>query len=526
MLTRTIAIILPKTNPNIMPCLTLARAIDWLFAEMDKHNLTQHVILGDSLEIKSSLEKLNLAKSPVTENIKPALDTLFQKFHDYKKPKLVGDLEFFRKILIESQSAIFSVENLPCGQYMMDLFYARFHIMQGQPETALKFYESSFKRSLYRAGEIQKDILGQLLATAAYLADKTCLKKHKAWGLAFNIYQENKFSQEAIEGWEIKELKKYFYDLFPRECLFGEVGDCYQHPNRVLGVDIIYTPDLENQPLNLRSPNIKVPFNGKLVPQLVAKAVLGDFDSIKNLLEHGADVNSIDIESGGGSALLNALQKANNTHAINDIACVTELLKYPHSNETLNRLSDRKRLSILFEAIRLGKPDIVEVILEMGANPNLRAEIDNQSPLDLCIHLLFKLKSKDIAQTMMKYAGLVKQEDLARITGRFAQNMFEAGKQSSLDELRDREPEIFKALSEHLNKEYRQKHTEKSLYEIAQLLLIHGANPNSSNPTNYGVTPLMFAAEVRHQAMFELLIKYKGDERQPNRKGKCALDYL
>lgn len=519
LLTKTIVIKLPKTNPHIMQCLTIARAIDWLFAEINKHNFkldsTRHKMLGDRLDIELSLEKLNLEKSPVTENIKPALDTSFQKFYFYKTPKLAGNLEVYRNVLITFQSTISSVKDLSCGQYMLDLFCARFNIMQGQPETALQFYESSFMRSLYRAGKTQKDILAELLATAAYLADKACLKKHKAWGLAFNIYPKNKFPLEVIESWEIKELKNYFYERFPRECLFAEVGDYYQHPNRILGMDVVYTQDLEDQPLNLRSPNKKTTFAGKFAPPLVVEAAVGNVDNIKNLLVNGADVNKIDFESGGGSALLNALVQANKTYSMIDIVSVVELLKYPHESETLNRLTNRNRHSILFEAIKLGKPDIVKTILDMGADPNLRAEIDNQSPLDLCIQQLHALTSKSFWKNLRNQK--VNQEDLARITGQFASHMFDGeNQQISLKSKMEKNPEMGNDLLDLLDKDHRKKHTESSLYEITHLLLINNANPNSGNLKNYAVTPLMFAAEIRHKPIFELLVKYRGDVHQPN----------
>ena len=527
MLANTIAGNSQKSKTNIIQCLILARGLDWIFAEMDKHNLTldlsQHVILGDQIDIRSSLEQLSLSKSPVTTNIKPTLDFLISKFYEYRKQKLPSDLELFKNALIDSQSAILKGVNLNCGQYMIDLFYGRFYVMQGKPETALKFYEYSFKRSLYRAGNNQKEILKELLATAAYLEDKPCLKKHKAWGLSFNIYPKNKFSQEAIENWEIKELKKYFYELFPKECLFQEVGNCYLYPSRALGMDIIYTPDFDSQTLNLRSPNKKIPFGNKLAPQLVIQAALGHFDNVKELLENGADVNKIDLDSGGGSALLNALIKANNTYSQQDVAIVVELLKYPHTKETLNRLTDKKRLSILFEAIRLGKPDIVETILDMGADPNLRAEMDNQSPLDLCIQQLSGLINKDFWKNLSNQK--VDPDDLARITGRFAQQIFEKN-HISLKEKINQHLEIGKSLIQYFEESHRKKHSETSLFKIAQLLLMYGANPNGGNTKNYGITPLMFAAEVRHEHMFNLLVRFKGDVLQPNSEGRCALDYL
>lgn len=288
-------------------------------------------------------------------------------------------------------------------------------------------------------------------------------------------------------------------------------------------MDIIYTPDFDSQTLNLRSPNKKIPFGNKLAPQLVIQAAFGQFDNVKELLENSADVNKIDLDSGGGSALLNALLRANNTYSQQDIAMVVELLKYPHTKDTLNRLTDIKRLSILFEAIRLGKPDIVEIILDMGANPNLRAEMDNQSPLDLCIQQLSALIRKGFWKSLPNQK--VDQDDLARITGRFAQQIF--GKELiSLNEMINQHPEYGESSIQYFEENHKKKHSEASLFEIAQLLLMNGANPNSSNTKNYGVTPLMFAAEVRHEHMFNLLVRFKGDVLQPNSEGRCALDYL
>ena len=522
LLARNIANHSLENKTNIMQCLILARSLDWIFAEMNKHNFTlelsQQLSISNYVNVWFSLEQLNFSKTPVTNNIQPVLDSLISKFNSYKTQKLSGDLELFKSELIDSQEIILKEANLNCGQYMIDLFYGRFYVMQGQPEAALKFYESSFKRSLYRAGATQKEILKELLATAAYSEDKTCLKKHKAWGLAFNIYPKNKFSDEKIENWEIKELKNYFFELFPKSCLFLEAGECYQYPT-----NSVYT--LESQQLNLRSPNIKVPFGSNPTHQLNAQVLLGNFESVRKLLECGADVNRIDLESGGGSALLNALQNANQTYSPESIEMVVELLKYPHTKETLNRLTDIKRLSVLFEAIQLGKPDIVETILDMGANPNLRAEIDNHSPLDCCIQQLYILRNKDYWKNLSTQIEKVNPEDLARITRQFAPHMFD-NKDISLSNLRNRHHEIFEEVMKYFDKNHRKKHSEASLFGIAQLLLMNGANPNNGNSKNYGVTPLMYAAEVKHKPIFDLLIKYKGDVYQPNSEGRCALDYL
>lgn len=512
-----------KNKTNIMQCLILGRCLDWIFAEMNKHNLTlnlnQQLSFANNENVWLSLEQLNFTKLSDARDIKPTLDSLISKFLNYKRPKLSGDLESFKSSLIDLQEIICTEVKLKNGQYTIDLFYARFYVMQGKAEVALTFYESSFKRSLYRAGSNQKEILKELLVTAAYLADKTCLKKHKAWGLAFNIYPKNAFSDDKIENWEIKELKNYFFELFPKDCLFLEANECYQYPT-----DVVYRPDIENRSLNLRSPNIKVPFGTKKTHQLNLQVLLGNFGNVKKLLEHGADVNQLDLESGGGSALLNALQSANQTYSDSSIAIVVEILKYPHSKATLNRLTDIKRLSILFEAIQLGKPDIVKTILDMDANPNLRAEIDNQSPLDLCIQQLYILRNKDYWKNLLTQTENINQEDLARITRQFAPYIFDK-RALSLSNLNNRHPEILEKVEKFFDKVDRRKHTESSLYEIAELLLMSGANPNYANPINYGVTPLMFAAQIKHKPMFELLIKYKGDVRQPNSEGRCAVDY-
>lgn len=513
-----------KSSNNIVKCLVLARSLDWSFTAMKKHHLTldfsKQYLLKSPDYISNSLQRLNASKGLLTNNTRPLFEQLFSKFQDYKSPKALGDLELYKDILQNTQALVLREYSLHCAQYMIDLFHGRFYVMQGQAETGLKFFESAFRRSLYRAGPNQTEILRDLLTTAAYLEDKACLKKHKGWGLAFGIYPKDKFSEQKVENWEIKELKLYFYKLFPKECLFQEAVDCYQYPSNAVSKE-----EIDKQPLNLRSPNKKVQFGDKLVPPLVIQASLGDFNNVKILLEHGVDVNQLDLESGGGSALLNALQNANQTYLPDHIAIVYELINYPHSKETLNRLTDIKRLSIFFEAISLGKPDIVEAILNMGADPNLRAEIDNQSPLDYCIQQLYILKTKDFWKNLPNQIENINQEDFARITRQLPKHIFEKT-EISFNNMNGRHHEIWLELAKYFEKNHRQKHTESSLYEIAQILLINGANPNDGNPQNYGVTPLMFAAEIKHKPMFDLLLKYKGDVHQPNSYGRCALDYL
>jgi ankyrin repeat protein len=512
-----------KSKNSILQCMVLARSLDWSFTAMKKHNFsldfTKQVASKNHDNVRDILQQLNAYKGPLTNNIRPLFDQLLSKFHYYKSPKALGDLVLYKDILQNTQTLVIRESSLHCAQYRIDLFCGRFYVMQGQAETGLKFFESAFRRSLYRAGETQIEILRDLLSTAAYLEDKACLKKHKGWGLAFGIYPKDKFSEEKVENWEIKELKLYFYELFPRECLFQEVGDCYRYPSNAVSKE-----ELDKQPLNLRSPNKKVMFGDKLVPQLVMQATLGNFESLKKLLEHGADVNQLDLGSGGGSALLNALQNANQTYLPEHIAIVCELLKYPHSKVTLNRLTDIIRLSILFEAISLGKPDIVETILDMGANPNLRAEIDNQSPLNYCIQQLYILKTKDYWKNLPNQIENINQENFARITRQLPKHIFEK-MDISFNKMNSRHHEIWLELVKYFEKNHRQKHTESSLYEIAQILLINGADPNDGNQKNYGVTPLMFAAGIKHKPMFDLLVKYKGDVNQPNSEGRCAMHY-
>lgn len=512
-----------KSKNNILQCMVLARSLDWTFSEMKKQNFTldfsKQVTSKNHEGIRYVLQQLNAFKGPLTNKTRPIFEQLFAKFHDCKSQKSLGDYDLYKEVLLDAQEAVLRESNLNCAQYMVDLSYGRFYVMQGQADTALKLFESAFKRSLYRAGIAQKEILRDLLSTAAYLEDIASLKKYKGWGLAFGIYPKDKFSEEKVVGWEIKELKLYFYQLFPKECLFQEFADCYQYPSSAVSRE-----ELEKQPLNLRSPNKKVMYGDKLVPQLVMQASLGNFENLKKLLQAGADVNQLDFASGGSSALLNALQNANQTYLSDHIAIIYELLKYPHSKETLNRLTDIKRHSILFEAISLGKPDIVGTILDMGANPNLRAEIDNQSPLDYCIQQLYILKTKDFWKNLPNQIGKVNQEGLARITRQFPKHMFEK-MGISFNHLNGRHHEIYLEAAKCFESDHRQKHSESSLCEITQMLLINGANPNDGNPKNYGVTPLMFAAEIKHKPMFDLLVKNKGDVNQPNSQGKCAKDY-
>lgn len=107
---------------------------------------------------------------------------------------------------------------------------------------------------------------------------------------------------------------------------------------------------------------------------------LGSVNVVKTLLEKGASVDA--LNDSDGSALLSAIQRATDS---NNREALDLLLNYPHSKETLNQPTKRKRLTPLISAVDYGEPDVVWKLLSMGANANLRGHVDDQTPLYLCI---------------------------------------------------------------------------------------------------------------------------------------------
>ena len=101
------------------------------------------------------------------------------------------------------------------------------------------------------------------------------------------------------------------------------------------------------------------------------------------------------------------------------------------------------RLTPLIRAIDYGEPDVVAKLLDIGADPNLRGDVDDQTPLYLCIRNMGGQRAAQSIRTMMLKSlsgnrdGM--QREALRRYGVSVAGVF-GDKQSMFDAMRKRTP--------------------------------------------------------------------------------------
>ena len=393
----------------------------------------------------------------------------------------------------------------------------RWHVLSGQYQEALPFYEQAFELACYRAGHQVKDLISEATCVAAFLEKKPFLKRLKHVGIALGLFRKPD-ETGVLEQWEFDQFAQQLPILFPVQGRFIECEvDLAEQP--IPGVMVISKEAIANIKLDLKTLNRvrAVHFSSGVLrrwPQLRMFASFGMVKHVKTLLDAGAPVD--DLDSSGGSALLCALQYA---VATGEREVLDLLLTMPHQATTLNAATYRKRLTPLMCAIDLGIPDIVEALLAQKADVEKRALTDNQSALYyLTTQLFHKLNPNRmllmLTEKLRQEPDLVQQDTLRRFGVGLA-GVFGAETWSLRSHL-----DLAMEAARLLVKSHAARHTATKLMGIADLLLKAGANPNAAHryPVS-GRTPLMLAAESDLPELFDLMLRHGGDPLRPDAMG-------
>ena len=262
---------------------------------------------------------------------------------------------------------------------------------------------------------------------------------------------------------------------------------------------------------------------------------------VRHLLECGADLNALDTQSGGHDALYIA-----STYGCLDIvkvlcewvgnvkipeirfnialrtACASghaEVVRYLiNTGVDVNGFNKTGLLSIAYATMH-DYPDIVELLLEKGANANAGL-------YSVCL-LIYACQRglESIVKVLLKYGADPNTIDYQGRSSLYhtrsipiMQLLFDHGADPDLIAL-----DGFSVLY----------HTVASVcqgnkcanIELIIVLLDHGANINLAN-AHTGETPLMVAATTGHIDLVRLLLERGADVTQLNHAGKCVLDML
>ncbi|MBA5689165.1 ankyrin repeat domain-containing protein [Rugamonas apoptosis] len=506
--------------PHLRRWLLIARALEWLEQS------------GQNSGLKAALYAFIQNGYPVHDIgkiLSDGVQTINQRFSALIVPgltlgeqlrrtsgKLEGDKERCRQNLQEFERLLGLYDPEGRSNYALNWFQGRWHVLSGDTEAALPFYRKAVGLASYRAGPNEKEILKEAMALAGLLGDIKFIRRLKHLAIALQVISPpSEENAEVLEDWEVEHFHDSFHGVFPTWGLFPEALD-KETGRPLLPVLLIDEAELDIRVPDLRNPDrtVKITFadgQTRRHPQLRLFASFGRAEAVKALIVEGADVNLLD--SAGGSALLCAIQHARQS---NERHTLDLLLAVPHSTATLNSLTDRKRLSPLFEAIDYCKPEVVAALLTMGADPNLRGNISGETPLYYCIGILGKILSpKKTYERLLRSAtperDALEQEALRRYRVSMA-GIFGDQDLTKLVFQDQHYLEIFHELVKSTVTELVEQHPESELILIAELLLKNGANPNAQvgYPVK-GRTPLMLAAESNSVGAFDLILRHGGN---------------
>lgn len=390
----------------------------------------------------------------------------------------------------------------------------RWHVLSGQVDLAVRHYERASISSDYRAGQQHRQIIEEALAVAACVNDKGFLKrlKHRAIALGLLVAP---MSDTVMQQWEIDHASQHFHRIFPLQARFPEAREDNESlqglPFLLVSEEEIdaFKPDLRNpgRVISVRFADGQV----RRWPQLRLFASFDRVDAVQALLSRGAPVDQLDAS--GASALLCAIQSASDGRGRR---ALDVLLGHVHAPSTLNSVTGRKQLTPLLCAIELGAPEVVQGLLEMSANPDLRGNVIDETALYCVMGKIGFLRRPDRLYRYLKDSFLddpdtVRKELMRRynvsMAGIFGDRPFAAAMHEDL-----RARELFDGLVSALSKEQSTKYQVPKLVRIVELLLRAGANPNARHQyPEPGRTPLMLAAENDAVQVFEWMLERGGD---------------
>jgi hypothetical protein len=434
--------------------------------------------------------------------------------------RLSAELKAFEKLLVEPG---------PKGRsrYLLHWAWARWHVFSGRLEDALIDYETAFDAALYRAGSNQQEIFKELLVVAARLGSNTpVLKRIKNQAVAFGLFKAPEEGQ-ILENWEHAQLCDQFERVFPPLGRFVEVF--VSGENEKLSFPVLDVNKLESLKPDIAKPARVIGLrgvDGQVLrrPQLSVFVSSGQTEKVRQLIAAEAPVDQLDVT--GGSALLAAIQRF---QAKGDRGPLDVLLEQPHQKETLDSATQRKKLTPLLCAIECGAPDVVAMLLTMGASPERRGTTDNLTPLYRCMSYVAwvwnpRRTSQQFQQKRVQTPD-IHMADALRRYGVLVGGVF--GDSAQLQVLASGSPQNQKIADmawSSFETDILAAHTRQSLLSIIENLLRHGSKPNAVHDCPIrGYTPLMLAAEEDAIEVFDLMLQHGGEPRQSDASGRNCM---
>jgi hypothetical protein len=524
---------------RIRTLLMLARSIDFIRNELNHTDLIEYCRLelwdaGNSKSLNLEVQDIQLKCKSYLEPLIPIISSIQQGLRR-TPPKEKELKKSLRNALGELREKFKNIKPAQQNNYWLNWHEARWHVLNGDLECALKFYKLAFEDSLFRSGINQKHIIEESLVVASSVIkpDIVFLKHLKNALIVFkydipSVNQKtpsNKF-EDIIEDWEVENWKASFFIIFPKSGMFLEADELEIKAN--IGPIIVEDVDKFQPDYRYPNRNIKVGDNRvKVWPQLAWFTDRENISVVKKLLDKGASVNV--ANKVGDTPILMALEALNVCeipYRSLDDRMYKLISGFEHTEDIINKRTEKKRLLPIISAVESGRADVVEKVLELGADVNGRGVSDEQTALNVCLKRIGMIKNPELYWNNQMNMEITPEvlDSIRRhnpgLTG------FSLDHQASFIKNQDRNPEFKRIINliiklqverviEHMNLE--------ELRKIAYVLINAGADVNAEHVSPAkGYTALMLAAELDEVDLFNSMLIKGGEPRKTHFSTKMS----
>ncbi|MEZ8603112.1 ankyrin repeat domain-containing protein [Vibrio splendidus] len=514
----------------------VARLWDYFFRKFPKMDVSLlHTSALESIEdsYRNALEVL-LEKASLKHQRSVPLALELYDLLRLREPKTVDSEERCRILFgrLKYESDLDKDYETSYFRYWMK---ARLELHCGELELAIGEYKKAFEQVIYRQGENAVCIIREAIIAACRMPkpDKPFINRLRRMAVMLDIDMapdgpQNESTRKKapdIEEWEILAFAHMFDSYFTKESFFP--GAVYPDtPPKDSSVCLIEGSESD---VDLSKPNKEINIGlmgggSKKMPQLVYFSMMSKSKSVSKLLEAGADVDNLSTNQ--ESAILFAVQEMQvtlfPTGTLRDDN-FWELAKYNHTPQTLDTVTAKRKLTPLGCGVQTGRLDVVEKLIEMGANVDQRHDVGNETPLFTAIALIARhTRPQEVTRTteQMKFSDMNLKSLRAHGFGWLPHDLGQL-KRSIEKMSQDEDFQEISRINLQLEKEAFLKHsTAEGFRDIAKHLIKHGANPNAKHSTALeGYTPLMLAVEFDEVELIQTMIE--SQDHKVDLQGTC-----